>query len=154
MISQGLFPYLLASEIAVFLLSFFQSTFQTLPTGSTRLLINKAKSCPRKQPALTLQHRKLQHPFLSRIVVVLWQQSSVIFQTIGESSDSHIPDHVFRFVIQPLTLLHADVSSSVNIRVLKKYWLSELMEYISSFLPLFLLFAQYRLYSRKQTPPS
>lgn len=66
---------------------------------------------------------------------MLWQQSTVIFQMIRESSDSHSPNHVLNFVIQPLTLLHADVSSPVNIRVLKKYWLSELMEYISSFSP-------------------
>lgn len=64
---------------------------------------------------------------------MLWQQSTVIFQMIGESNDSYIPDCVLNFVIQPFTPLHADVSSPVNIRVLKKYWLNELMEHISSF---------------------
>lgn len=153
-ISQGLFPYLLASEIPTFLLCYFQSIFQILPTGSASILINKAESCPPKQAALTLQHWKLQHPFLSRSVVVLWQQSTVIFQMIRESSGSHSPDHMLNSVIQPLTLLHADVSSPVNIKVLKKYWLSELIEYINSFCPLLLLFDQYHLNSRKQTTPS
>ena len=81
---------------------------------------------------------------------MLWQQSTVIFQMIGESNDSSIPDRVPNFVIQPFALLHADVSSPVNIGVLKKYWLNELMEHRSSF-SLFAspLFAQYHLNPKK-----
>lgn len=75
------------------------------------------------------------HPSLSRNVAMLWQPSTVTFQMIGESSDSYIPDHVLYFAVQPLTLFHADVSNPANIRVLKKYWLNELMEYINSFSP-------------------
>lgn len=134
-IFQGLFPYLLVSEIPTFLLCYFQSIFQILPIGSSSILINKAESCPPKQAALTLQHWKLQHLFLSRNVVMLWQQSTLIFQMIRESSGSHSLDHVLNFVIQPLTVLHADVSSPMSIRALTKYCLGELIECMRRFSP-------------------
>lgn len=64
---------------------------------------------------------------------MLWQQSAVIFQMIRQSSDSCIPDHVLCFVLQPL--LCAGVSSPVNTRVLKTYWLNEPVGRTNSFSP-------------------
>ena len=111
------------------------SSCRLISDSSSRLLRNKAKSRPQKQAAVSLPPRKLPHPSLSRNAVMLWQQSTVIFQVIGESGDSYVPSHVLYLAIQPLALLHADVSNPVSVGVLRKYWLSELTEYITSFSP-------------------
>lgn len=111
------------------------SSCRVLPDSSSRLLRNKARSRPQKQAAVSLPPWKLPHPSLSRNVVMLWQQSTVIFQVIRERSDSYVPSRVLYLAVQPLALLHADVSNPASIRVLRTYWLSELTEYITSFSP-------------------